>query len=136
MRKSTRLGNVQNGLNPECRGWLDNSYNKLNKRIGDCVDCWARKLCSGLCILSNDKASTSDKVNRVCDYTRFLNEFHLKSYASIKKEDASRIFGVSKRTEKVLKKIELLYQIRDLRNKNLKHIRYVTPVSSPINPDV
>jgi len=134
MGEKTGIGNVQSGLNPGYKDLFDNAYGKLNDRTKDCVNCWARRLCNGPCLLSDDKASAVDGLNRICDYSRFQNEFYLKSYASIRQEDAKRIFGVNKRTEKVLKKIDLLYCLRDLRNKNLRHIEYVTPILSPIKP--
>jgi hypothetical protein len=69
----------------------------------------------------------------MCDITRFINEFYLKSYASIKQEDVRRIFGTGKNTKKALEKIDLLFALREIRNKTLKHIKYVIPVTEPPN---
>jgi uncharacterized protein len=131
--KTAMLGSIRDGIEPQLQYKVKDLYNTLSERTSECLNCWARALCNKVCVLGKDVAHSKYGLNRVCDVSRLLNEFYLKSYALLDQANVNRIFGVHKNTEKVLRKISLLYYLRDLRNRNLKHIRHISPVVNTID---
>lgn len=130
----TRLANIyQEKFLCSIRKKTRDIYACFERRASECASCWARKLCNGPCVFSRDNPSSRPGVNRICDYVRLTTEFCLKSYASIGYEQAVKMIGLYRGTELALEKVRFLYEIRDLRNSGMKHIRHLTPVLSAIS---
>ncbi len=100
-----KMGHVLSGIKLESVRSINELYRKHLKVSADCVRCWARKLCSGQCVLSGVNTSAREGENRWCDYRRFVNEYVLKSYFSLDKETACRMFVKDKRTEKFIEEM-------------------------------
>ncbi len=100
----------------------------------ECANCWSRNLCNGPCILGRETPSALPGKSRVCDFIRLLNEFYIRSYAAMEYKDAEGLFGLHRDTEGLLRKIMLLYEVRDIKNQGLKHIKYLTPVTGGAQP--
>lgn len=132
--EETKIGKIsEKGLAQISRSKVKEFYRSGSREKNlECNYCWVRKLCKGICVLSLERASNTPGENRVCDFTRTLSEFSLKSYASMGYDDALRLFGLHKNTKDVLKKIMLLYGLRDINNSRLKHIKHITPCLNPV----
>lgn len=126
----TRLGNVSDSLEIMVRKKSRDFYRNFRKQSQGCADCWSKTLCVGPCPLHSHKGSAKPGVNRVCDLIRLTNEFYLKSYASMGYSEAIKMIGQHESTSAVLKKIDFIYKVRDLRNVNMRHIRHLTPILS------
>ncbi len=124
------IGDVSKGIYRESQDEIDRVYMEAAERHYACADCWARRLCNGICVSGRENTSVIYGENRGCDANRFLCELMLKSYATLRPEHLKRIYGgIETGAKEAVEKAALLYEVRELRNAGMRHIRYLTPVS-------
>lgn len=119
-----KIGHVLSGIKAGSAEKIEKLYKEHLKIDADCGKCWARKLCAR-CVLSGVKVSTAEGENRSCDYRRFISEYVLKSYFSLNKDSAGRMFVKDKKTEKFIEEINLIYDAKNLMTSRFKRINSI-----------
>ncbi len=122
-----KLGNPDKGIGLRERKAISDAYERFYLRMAGCKKCWARRLCRGLCVHTRARPSAVYGNNRSCDFVRLLTEFSLKNYYLMTRYDALRLFGIKPEHKDIFKKINMLYDLREMRNYNLKGVKYITP---------
>lgn len=131
------LGNINGAGLDEDLYANDTKVAKLkDRRKTDCMKCWARSYCKGMCKYSRKlKPSIVEGKNLLCDANRFFKGHLIKWYSGL--SDKGTLDILTKRTNRNsidiakenegYEKIKLILRFRYLINKKLRYARLVTP---------
>lgn len=124
-------GNINN------QGMSNNKITRAQDRSkSDCMKCWTRSYCKGMCKYSSKKASITEGENLLCDANRFFMEHLIKWYSGLSSKEILNVINQASRDsfdigkhKKKYEKTKLVLHFRDLLNKKLRYARLITPVS-------
>jgi len=102
-----------------------------SRKATDCMKCWVRAYCRGLCKYGAGEPSVIKGKNPICDAQRFFKEYFIRIFADMSSSEIislSSNSSIMERSDKKYKDMTLLMHLRDLENKQLKHAELVTPI--------
>jgi len=129
------LGNINNGGID--RKIYKNEIKKIklkSRQKTDCMKCWIRSYCRGVCKYNKMPLSIVKGKNLLCDAHRLFMEYFIRMFADLNVRDILNLMDQRNcRGEDIYKvqekyeKTKLLFHLRDLRNKRLHYAKLVTP---------
>lgn len=102
-----------------------------SRKATDCMKCWVRAYCRGPCKYGTGEPSVIKGKNPLCDSHRFFKEYFIRIFADMSSGEIISLLSnpsIMQSSDKKYKDMTLLMHLRDLQNKQLKHVEVVTPI--------